>query len=130
MVNKLKQKLKNLPAKPGVYLYKDAREKIIYVGKASILKRRVSSYFQKKSLRDRKTSVLIGNIADIDWIVTDGEIEALFLEAELIKRYKPLYNIRERDDKNFIYIKITVEDFPRILLVRRPQDDRAKYYGP
>lgn len=130
MNKQLQNKLKQLPAEPGVYIYKDASGKIIYIGKASILKRRVSSYFQKNH-RDIKTPILVENIADVDWMVTSSEIEALFLESELIKRHKPLYNIELRDDKNFLYIKITTsEDFPRVSYVRRPQDDKATYFGP
>lgn len=126
----LQARVKELPADPGVYLYKDMSGHIIYVGKASILKRRVRSYFTKKHT-DIKTPILVKNIASIDWIVTASEVEALFLEAELIKRYKPFYNVRDKDDKNFIYIKVTVqEEFPRVTVVRRPADDKSKYYGP
>lgn len=126
----LKDRLSELPAEPGVYLYKDSDGHIIYVGKASILKRRVRSYFTKKH-PDIKTPILVKNIATIDWIVTDSEVEALFLEAELIKRYKPIYNVRDKDDKNFIYVKITVdEEFPRVSVVRRPADDKSRYFGP
>lgn len=126
----LKEQLKQLPAKPGVYFFRDATGKIIYIGKASILKRRVSSYFQKNH-RDNKTPILVSNIAVVDWIETDSEIEALFLEAEFIKRHKPLYNIELRDDKNFVYIKVALaEDFPYITLVRRPSDDKSSYFGP
>lgn len=126
----LQSRLQQLPDGPGVYIYKDLRGTIIYIGKASILKRRVRSYFTKRHL-DIKTMALVKNIASLDWIVTDSEVEALFLEAELIKRYKPLYNVREKDDKNFIYIKVTVRgDFPKVTLVRRPADDRARYFGP
>ena len=126
----LQDRLKELPDNPGVYLYKDTAGHIIYVGKASILKRRVRSYFTKKHA-DIKTPILVKNIASVDWIVTESEVEALFLEAELIKRYKPLYNVRDKDDKNFIYVKVTVqEDFPKITVVRRPADDKSKYYGP
>ncbi len=130
MNTRLKAKLSQLPSEPGVYLHKDVQGKIIYIGKASILKRRVSSYFQKNH-RDIKTPILVENIADVDWIVTSSEIEALFLESELVKRHKPLYNIELRDDKNFLYIKVTTnEDFPRVSYVRRPQDDKATYFGP
>lgn len=126
----LKDRLAELPDEPGVYLYKDSQGTIIYVGKASILKRRVRSYFTK-SHRDIKTPILVKNIASVDWIVTGSEVEALFLEAELIKRYKPIYNIDGKDDKNFIYIRITVqEDYPRVAVVRRPADDNARYFGP
>lgn len=126
----LKDRLAELPADPGVYLYKDEAGHIIYVGKASILKRRVRSYFTKKH-PDIKTPILVKNIASIDWIICASEVEALFLEAELIKRYKPIYNVRDKDDKNFIYVKITSqEDFPHVSVVRRPADDKSRYYGP
>ncbi len=126
----LKDRLTELPSDPGVYLYKDTSGEIIYVGKASQLKRRVRSYFTKKHA-DIKTPILVSNIASIDWIVTGSEVEALFLEAELIKRYKPLYNIRDKDDKNFSYVRVSVQDdFPRVSVVRRPSDDKAKYFGP
>lgn len=130
MKSQFKSKLANLPHSPGVYFFYDNEGQIIYIGKASILKRRVSSYFQTRSSRDRKTAELIKHITDLSIIEVGSEMEALFLEAELIKRHKPLYNIRERDDTNFIYIKITAEDYPRVLLVRRPIDDSARYIGP
>lgn len=96
-----------------------------------MLTRRVRSYFTKRRHPDTKTNILVANISSIDWIVTASEVEALFLEAELIKRYKPLYNIRDKDDKNFVYIKISVQDdFPRVTVVRRPADDKARYFGP
>jgi len=126
----LKARLAELPDDPGVYLYKDSDSQIIYVGKASVLKRRVRSYFTKKH-DDIKTPILVSNIASIDWLITGSEVEALFLEAELIKRYKPIYNIRDKDDKNFSYVKITVtDDFPKVSVVRRPADDKARYFGP
>lgn len=127
---KIKSQLSNLTNKPGVYFYKNKQGDIIYIGKASNLKRRVSSYFNRKHL-DYKTPLLVKNIYDITWQETGSEIEALFLEAEYIKRYKPLYNVELKDDKNFIYIKINLdEDFPTINLVRRPIDDKSRYYGP
>lgn len=125
------KKLKHLPTTPGVYFFRDAAGKIIYIGKASILKRRVSSYFQTSKHRDFKTRLLVENIGSLTWTETGSEVEALFLEAELIKRYKPFYNIRDKDDKNFIYLKITTQDeFPVVSYVRRPSDDRATYFGP
>lgn len=130
MKSSLKTKLKELPLKPGVYFFYNQAGEIIYIGKASILKRRVSSYFQKHH-RDYKTPLLVENISSISWIETASEIEALFLEAEFIKRHKPLYNVREKDDKNFIYVKITTnEDWPAVSFVRRPSDDKARYFGP
>ena len=129
-MTKLEKKLSELPKTPGVYFFKNKSGKIIYIGKASILRRRVLSYFSK-SHKDYKTPLLVQNIASLDWIETNSEVEALFLEAEFIKRHKPLYNVRERDDKNFIYVRITMqEDFPTVGLVRRPDDDKARYFGP
>ncbi len=126
----IKQQLQSLPTTPGVYFFKDKKGQIIYIGKASILKRRVSSYFAKNH-KDQKTPILVENIADITWIETVSEVDALFLESEFIKRHKPLYNVREKDDKNFIFIRITMqEDFPTVSLVRRPADDKSRYFGP
>jgi len=128
---KVQAKLKQLPITPGVYYFRDAAGEIIYIGKASILKRRVSSYFQKTRHEYEKTNLLVATIADVDWTETTSEVEALFLEAELIKRYKPFYNVREKDDKNFIYLKITTKaDFPVVSYVRRPSDDGGRYFGP
>jgi excinuclease ABC subunit C len=128
---KLTAKLKTLPKEPGVYFHKDAKGTIIYIGKAAVLKNRVSSYFQQSRHRDAKTSLLVGEIVDLDWITVDSEAEALFLESEFIKRYKPKYNIDLRDDKHFIYIKIPMQDeWPVITYVRRPMDDKATYFGP
>ncbi len=127
----IKNKLKKLPKQPGVYFHKDADGKIIYIGKAAVLKNRVSSYFQNSRQRDVKTSLLVQDIADLDWITVESEAEALFLESEFIKRYKPKYNIDLRDDKHFIYIRIPVRDeWPVISYVRRPLDDGAEYFGP
>ena len=128
---KLTAKLKELPKEPGVYFHKDAKGKIIYIGKAAVLKNRVGSYFQQSRHRDFKTRILVGEIADVDWITVDSEAEALFLESEFIKRYKPKYNIDLKDDKHFIYIKIPMRDeWPVVSFVRRPMDDRAEYFGP
>jgi len=128
--DKLKEKLKTLPQDPGVYFHKDAKGKIIYIGKAANLKNRVSSYFQMRKDRDPKTVVLVQNIAMTDWITVESEVEALFLESEFIKRYMPKFNIDLRDDKNWLYVKIGAEEFPVISFVRRPLDDGASYYGP
>ena len=130
MTDALRDKLKTLPAEPGVYFHRDAAGKIIYVGKAAVLKNRVMSYFQTSKHRDPKTKILVGLIADTEWITVGSEVEALFLESEFIKRYKPKYNIDLKDDKNFIYIKISSDDFPVFTYVRRPMDDHAHYYGP
>src|SRR5690242_20328873 len=111
-MSKLEDKLKNLPTEPGVYFYKDAKGKIIYIGKAAVLKNRVSSYFQKTA-KDPKTTLLVADIRDVEWITVASEVEALFLESEFIKRYRPKYNIELKDDKHWIYLKITTnEKFP------------------
>lgn len=127
----LAQKLKTLPGSPGVYFHKDASGQIIYVGKAARLNNRVRQYFQKSRVRDPKTDVLVADIADTDWMVVDSEIEALFLEAEMIRRYMPRYNILLRDDKAMSYIRIDYDsDFPTVSTTRRPLDDGARYFGP
>ena len=126
----LKQKLKNLPTDPGVYFYKNADKKIIYIGKAAVLRNRVSSYFQN-SVKDPKTTLLVREIADLDWITVGSEVEALFLESEFIKRYKPKFNVDWKDEKNFTYLRITTQEaFPVVSYVRRPMDDKATYFGP
>src|SRR6185369_17668715 len=99
MNQQLADKLKNLPKDPGVYFHKDATGEIIYVGKAARLSNRVRQYFQKSRLRDPKTDALVAEIADTDWMIVDSEVEALFLEAEMVRRYMPRYNILLRDDK-------------------------------
>jgi excinuclease ABC subunit C len=127
----LKEKIQNLPSQPGVYLLKDSKSNIIYIGKAKSLKNRVSSYFQKSSPYDAKSQALISKISDFDSIVTDSEMEALILESNLVKEHHPRYNIDLKDDKRFPYIKVsTYEKFPRILVVRRIKKDNAKYFGP
>lgn len=127
----LKDKLAKLPVTPGVYLYKNDAGKIIYVGKAAILRNRVRSYFQNSKQHDPKTLLLIANIKDLDWVEVGSEVEALFLESELIKRYKPQYNIMLRDDKHWNYVRIPFKQtWPDVSMVRRPIDDGATYYGP
>lgn len=127
----LKEKLKELPNQPGVYFHKSADGEIIYVGKAAVLKNRVRQYFQKSRTRDPKTEALINDINDTDWMVVDSEIEALFLEGEMIRRYMPKYNILLRDDKSMVYIRIDYDsDYPTVSLTRRPLDDKARYFGP
>jgi excinuclease ABC subunit C len=129
MTEALQLKLKTLPAEPGVYFHRDAKGKIIYIGKAAVLKNRVMSYFQN-GRKDPKTRLLVADIADTEWITVGSEVEALFLESEFIKRYKPKFNIDLKDDKNFIYIKISDAEFPVFTYVRRPMDDKSHYYGP
>ena len=124
-------KPKGLPDTPGVYLFKNARGKVIYVGKAINLKNRVSSYFQKFENLLPKTQLLVTDITDLDYVRVESEIEALILEANLIKKHKPHYNIRLKDDKDYIYIMITKEDFPTVRLARQKDLKGAKkYFGP
>jgi len=127
----IQKTLDALPMTPGVYFHKDAVGKIIYVGKAARLRNRVRQYFQKSRLRDIKTELLIADIVKIDWIETESEIDALFLEAELIKRYKPKYNIALRDDKSDTYVRLDIKsNHPTLSYTRRPNDDGAEYIGP
>jgi excinuclease ABC subunit C len=127
----LQQKIDRLPAEPGVYIYKNDRGKIIYVGKARSLRQRVRSYFQESRPQDPKTQRLISEVADLEYIVTDNEVEALILESTLVKKNQPRYNINLKDDKSFPYLKITVnEPYPRIFITRRIKKDRAMYFGP
>lgn len=127
----LKHLLKNLPHHPGVYKMKDKDGTIIYVGKAKDLKNRVSSYFNKSNDQTPKTQKMVEQIIDIDYTIVDSELEALILETNLIKELRPKYNILMKDDKNYVYIKITVnEDFPRIMIVRKVLKDKARYFGP
>jgi len=128
----LAEKLKNLPTLPGCYLYKDRDGTIIYVGKAINLRNRVRSYFQKSANHTPKTKRLVANIVDMEWIVTDTELEALILECSLIKKHRPKYNVRLRDDKHYPYLLLTTsEPFPRLLITRRvKQGDGNRYFGP
>jgi excinuclease ABC subunit C len=131
MTEKLQAKLAELPKEPGVYFHKDAKGEIIYVGKAAVLRNRVRQYFQASRNRDPKTEALVEEIVDVDWMVVESELEALFLEAEMIRRYMPRYNILLRDDKAMSYIRIDYDsDFPTVGTTRRPLDDGARYFGP
>lgn len=123
--------IKNLPDKPGVYLMKNSLGEVIYVGKAKVLKNRVKSYFQKSKNHSEKVKVMVKNIAEFEYIVTDSEMEALILECNLIKKYNPKYNILLKDDKFYPFIKITVnDDYPRVFVTRRFVKDGSKYFGP
>lgn len=125
------QKLESLPASPGCYQMLDATGKVLYVGKALVLRQRVRSYFHASAHHSLRTQALVAEIADITWWVTKTELEALVLENELIKRYQPHYNVRLKDDKTFPYIKVNwQEDFPKIQVVRRIRKDGARYFGP
>lgn len=129
--NKLEPILKTIPVSPGVYFHKDKNGQIIYIGKAAILKNRIKQYFQNSRDMDTKTRALVAEIADTDWIETDSEIDALFLEAEMVKRYMPRYNILLRDDKSLIFVRIDMKsDWPFVSFTRNPADDNADYFGP
>ena len=131
MTKELQEKLKNLPNKPGVYFHKDKTGNIIYVGKAAVLKNRVRQYFQQSRRRDPKTDALIAEIVDTDWITVESEMDALFVEAEMVRRYMPRYNILLRDDKSSLYVRINYADaYPSISFTHRPLDDKAEYFGP
>ena len=125
----LEDKIKNLPSKPGVYQFKNDKDKVIYVGKARNLKNRVRSYFHS-NVTNAKTEALVKKINDVELVVTDSEIEALVLENNLIKELKPRYNIDLKDDKSFPFIKITNEPFPQVYSTRRVIKDGSKYFGP
>ncbi|PYM80437.1 MAG: excinuclease ABC subunit C [Candidatus Rokuibacteriota bacterium] len=127
----LDEKLARLPDRPGVYLYKDAKAAVVYVGKAASLRSRVRSYFQEGRPRDPKTEALVRQIRDLEYIVTDNELEAMMLEANLVRKHRPRYNIILRDDKHYPFLKLTTtEEFPRLVVARRVQKDGAAYYGP
>lgn len=130
MTDALKAKLKTLPSAPGVYFHKNKEGEIIYVGKAAVLKNRVRQYFQNTE-KDPKTTALVKEIYDTDWIVVDTEMDALFLESEMIKRYKPKWNILLRDDKTVSYVRIDMKsEVPYVSMTRQPLDDKATYIGP
>jgi excinuclease ABC subunit C len=128
---KSSEKTRNLPQKPGVYVFKDAKGAILYIGKAKVLRKRVQSYFRVKNSLDRSKQKMVELVADIETIVCDSESEALILEANLIHEHQPPYNIVLRDDKYYLFIKITTnEDRPRVFPVRKLKNDKARYFGP
>ncbi|MBQ6355382.1 UvrB/UvrC motif-containing protein [Candidatus Saccharibacteria bacterium] len=130
MDKKLREKLKTLPVTPGVYFHKNAKGEVIYVGKAAVLKNRVRQYFQNTE-KDPKTAALVAEIADTDWLTVDTEMDALFLESEMIKRYKPKWNILLRDDKTVSYVRIDMKsEIPYVSITRQPIGDDATYIGP
>ncbi|MCS6951688.1 MAG: excinuclease ABC subunit UvrC [Bryobacterales bacterium] len=126
----LRDKAAQLPAAPGVYLYKDAAGEVLYVGKAKNLRARVRSYFSDERLADAKTGTLIAEARDIDFILVDNEKEAMALENNLIKQWKPRFNVLLRDDKTYPYIQLTAEKYPRVYVTRRLKKDGSTYYGP
>jgi len=127
----IKEELKKLPDKPGVYIMKDLNEHIIYIGKAKVLKNRVRQYFQESSKHSPKVISMVKKIKSFEYIVTGTEVEALILENNLIKKYSPKYNIMLKDDKTYPYIKLTVNEmFPRLYMTRKHNKDKARYFGP
>lgn len=131
MNERIAETLKVLPDAPGVYIMHDAAGRVIYVGKAVILKNRVRSYFRKASQVSPKVRAINAHVDSIETIVCASEMEALILECNLIKKYRPRYNIELKDDKTYPYLKITVDEaYPRMYITRRVQKDGAKYYGP
>lgn len=127
----LEEKLKTLPRSPGVYFHKSADGEVIYVGKAAVLKNRVRQYFQSSRDMDIKTQALVAEIHDTEWVETESEIDALFLESEMVKRYMPRYNILLRDDRSQLYVRIDMKsEWPHVEFTRNPVDDDAEYYGP
>jgi excinuclease ABC subunit C len=126
----LEQKLESLPAGPGVYQHKDADGTVLYVGKAKSLRNRVRQYFQKSRSVDRRIALMLQRATDLEIIVTDSEVEALILEANLIKKLRPRYNVSLKDDKSYPYIVITNEPFPRVFVTRRIRRDGSRYFGP
>jgi len=129
-MDSLEEKVNIIPSNPGVYLMKDGAGKILYVGKASSLARRVRNYFGPNAKLHAITPSLMPHVRDIDYIITDNEVEALILENNLIKKHQPRYNIKLKDDKRYPYLKLTAGDFPRISMTRTVEQDGAKYFGP
>jgi len=122
--------LNTLPTKPGCYIMKDQAGKVIYVGKAINLRNRVRSYFHSSAHHDGKTQQLVRKISDIDWIVVDSELEALILEMNLIKKHRPHYNVRLKDDKRYPYIKVHWADpYPKLTVTRQMEQDGSRYFG-
>ena len=126
----IQEELKKLPGSPGVYLMRNAKDEIIYVGKAISLKNRVRQYFRESTVKTAKIQQMVANISYFEYIITDSELEALILECNLIKKHRPRYNTMLKDDKTYPYIKVTNEEYPRILFSRDMKKDKSKYYGP
>ena len=130
MNSQIKEKLKELPDLPGVYIMRNSQDEIIYVGKAINLKNRVSQYFDNNKNKGRKVLAMVSHINKFEYIIVENEVEALVLESNLIKKNRPKYNIVLRDDKQYPYIKITKEKYPRIQKVRNVKKDKGYYFGP
>lgn len=131
MTEALQLKLSQLPDRPGCYLFRDAGGKVLYVGKAEVLRNRVRSYFQESAAHTARIRLMVSRVADLETVVTDSAVEALLLECNLIKKHRPHFNVRLRDDKHYPYICLTMEEpFPRPIVVRRVKKDRNRYFGP
>ncbi|MGV3719335.1 MAG: excinuclease ABC subunit UvrC, partial [Actinomycetota bacterium] len=131
MLDLLQHKLSQLPDRPGCYVFRDAAGKVLYVGKAEVLRNRVRSYFQESAAHSARIRLMVSRVADLETVVTDSAVEALLLECTLIKKHKPHFNVRLRDDKHYPYICLTMEEpFPRPIIVRRVKKDRNRYFGP
>ena len=127
----IRSQVETTPHKPGVYMMHDAEDRVIYVGKAVDLHSRVRSYFQPSSWEHGKERSIASETVELEFIVTDSELEALILEANLIKQHRPRYNVRLKDDKRYPYIKITWADpFPKVFITRRMEQDGSRYFGP
>lgn len=127
----MEEKLSGVPAKPGIYIFKDEKNRVLYVGKAKNLRTRLRSYFQKSAALDERKAAMVKSVEDLEYTVTGNELEAFVLEANLIKQHRPRYNVLLRDDKSYPYLKLTVnETWPRLEVVRRVRKDGAKYFGP
>ena len=127
----IREELKRLPERPGVYIMRDNRGEIIYIGKAAVLKNRVRQYFQSSGNMNPRIRMMVSRVHKFEYIVTDSELEALILECNLIKKHRPRFNVLLKDDKTYPYIKVTMnEEFPRIILTRKHERDGAKYFGP
>jgi len=127
----LKEKIKKLPEEPGVYIFKDRRKKVIYIGKASSLRKRVSSYFSGKARKGNLADVMVKEINDIDFVIVNSPAEALILENQFIKQNQPKYNVLLKDDKTYPYIALTIgEEYPRAYLTRKIGKKGILYFGP
>ncbi len=127
---KIKTILKKIPGKPGIYKFIGKDDAVLYIGKAKDLKKRVTTYFNKNAKHSVRIEKMLSKVHNLEYITVDSELEALILESNLIKELKPKYNVMLKDDKNFVYIKVTDEDYSKIKIVRKVEKDGAKYYGP
>ena len=131
MENKIKKIIENLPQLPGIYIMKDSRSEILYIGKAKVLRNRVRSYFRSSRTLHPRTRIFLDKVRDIKFLTTKTEAEALILESNFIKKHQPRYNVLLKDDKHYPYIRLTTQEkFPRLEVVRRIRKDGATYFGP